>query len=105
MPGGKLSDPNVVPTSREGGRHNPPGSYGPPIDAMAHHRDGAEPHAAPRVSAAIQFFEDTQLQDRIRQAGGRGWFWPVAVVRHRGDRRAITPRRIGSPAFSRRRND
>ncbi len=52
-----------------------------------------------------QFFEDTEFQDRIRQAGGSVWFCPVAVVRHRVDRRTITPRRIVSTAFSRGRND
>lgn len=51
------------------------------------------------------FFEDTELQDRIRAAGGRVWFCPGAVVRHRVDRGAVTPRRVVSTAFARGRND
>ena len=52
-----------------------------------------------------EFFEDTEFQDRVRNAGGSVWFCPGAVVQHRVDRRTITPRRIVSTAFSRGRND
>ena len=49
-------------------------------------------------------FEDTEFQDRIRQAGGAVWFSPAAIVRHRIPRRTITPRQISSTAFMRGRN-
>jgi len=52
-----------------------------------------------------QFYEDTELQDRVRKAGGSTWFCPEAVVYHRVDRRSVTPRRISSTAFIRGRND
>ena len=52
-----------------------------------------------------QFFEDTELQDRIRKAGGRIWFCPGAVVLHRVDRNAVTPRRVATTAFARGTND
>jgi len=52
-----------------------------------------------------QFYEDTELQDRVRQAGGSAWFCPEAVVYHRVDRRQVTPRLICSTAFSRGRSD
>jgi GT2 family glycosyltransferase len=52
-----------------------------------------------------QFYEDTELQDRVRKAGGSTWFCPGAIVYHRVDRRTVTPRRILSTAFSRGRND
>jgi glycosyltransferase involved in cell wall biosynthesis len=50
-------------------------------------------------------FEDTEFQDRFRAAGGTVWFCPTAVIRHRIDRGAITPRKIWSTAFARGRND
>jgi glucosyl-dolichyl phosphate glucuronosyltransferase len=50
-------------------------------------------------------YEDTEIQDRIRKAGGEVWFSPVSVVRHRVPRHAITPRQIASTAFTRGRND
>lgn len=50
-------------------------------------------------------FEDTELQDRLRKAGGTVWFCPDAGVQHRVDRGGITPRRISSTAFTRGRND
>jgi glucosyl-dolichyl phosphate glucuronosyltransferase len=52
-----------------------------------------------------QTFEDTEFQDRFRAAGGTVWFCPAAIIRHRIDRQAITPRRVWSTAFSRGRND
>lgn len=50
-------------------------------------------------------FEDTEFQDRFRAAGGTVWFCPTAIIRHRIDRGAITPRRMWSAAFARGRND
>src|SRR5687768_618294 len=52
-----------------------------------------------------EFFEDTELQDRVRKAGGATWFCPQAVVHHRVDRGSVTPRRICSTAFARGRSD
>jgi glycosyltransferase involved in cell wall biosynthesis len=52
-----------------------------------------------------RFYEDTELQDRVRKAGGSAWFCPEAVVYHRVDRRSVTPRRVCSTAFSRGRSD
>ena len=52
-----------------------------------------------------EFFEDTELQDRARKAGGSVWFCRGAIVHHRVDRRAVTPRRITSTAFGRGRGD
>jgi glycosyltransferase involved in cell wall biosynthesis len=49
-------------------------------------------------------FEDTEFQDRIRNAGGTVWFCPDAVVHHRVPREAVTPRRVSATAFSRGRN-
>jgi glucosyl-dolichyl phosphate glucuronosyltransferase len=51
------------------------------------------------------FFEDTELQDRARGAGGSIWFCPAASAEHRTERRLVTPRRIASTAFARGRND
>ncbi len=48
-------------------------------------------------------FEDTEFQDRVRAAGGAVWFCPEAQVRHRVDRRTVTPRRIARTAFDRGR--
>jgi GT2 family glycosyltransferase len=50
-----------------------------------------------------EFFEDTELQDRVRQGGGAVVFCPAAAVRHRVERRTVTPRRICSTAFTRGR--
>lgn len=50
-------------------------------------------------------FEDTELQDRAKQAGGSVWFCPDAVVRHRVPTESVTPRRILDTAFTRGRND
>jgi glucosyl-dolichyl phosphate glucuronosyltransferase len=52
-----------------------------------------------------EFFEDTELQDRVRNAGGSTWFCPKAVVYHRVDRASVTPRHILTTAFARGRND
>jgi hypothetical protein len=52
-----------------------------------------------------RFYEDTELQDRVRSAGGSTWFCPEAVVHHRVDRRSVTPRRVSSAAFIRGRNN
>ena len=52
-----------------------------------------------------RFYEDTELQDRVRNAGGSAWFCPEAVVHHRVDRRVVTPRLICSTAFSRGQSD
>jgi glycosyltransferase involved in cell wall biosynthesis len=52
-----------------------------------------------------RFYEDTELQDRVRAAGGSTWFCPDAVVYHRVDRASVTPRRISSAAFTRGRNN
>jgi hypothetical protein len=51
------------------------------------------------------FFEDTELQDRVRGAGGGIWFCPAASTEHRTERRLVTPRRIASTAFARGRNE
>lgn len=50
-------------------------------------------------------FEDTELQERARDAGGGVWFCPAAVVHHRVDRRTVTPRRVVSFAFDRGRRE
>jgi glycosyltransferase involved in cell wall biosynthesis len=52
-----------------------------------------------------EFFEDTELQDRVRKSGGSVWFCPAARVHHRTDRRSVTPGRITSTAFARGRNE
>ena len=52
-----------------------------------------------------EFFEDTELQDRVRKAGGATWFCSQAVVHHRVGRGSVTPRRIFSTAFARGRNE
>jgi GT2 family glycosyltransferase len=49
-------------------------------------------------------FEDTEFQDRVRQAGGQVWFCPPAIGRHRMPRSSITPRQVTSTAFTRGRN-
>ena len=49
-------------------------------------------------------FEDTELQDRVRGAGGAVWFCSGAMVHHRVDRRSVTPRRVTGNAFARGRN-
>jgi GT2 family glycosyltransferase len=51
------------------------------------------------------YYEDTELQDRVRKAGGKTWFCPEAVVYHRLERRLVTPRRISTTAFSRGQSD
>jgi GT2 family glycosyltransferase len=50
-------------------------------------------------------YEDAEFEDRLRAAGGAVWFCPEALVRHRVNRRTITPRRVASTAFDRGRND
>lgn len=50
-------------------------------------------------------FEDTEFQDRIRNAGGAVWFCPSAIVHHRVDRQTITPSRVLGRAFARGRNE
>jgi glucosyl-dolichyl phosphate glucuronosyltransferase len=52
-----------------------------------------------------RFYEDTELQDRVRHVAGSTWFCPEAIVYHRVDRRSVTPRRVCSTAFSRGRSD
>jgi glycosyltransferase involved in cell wall biosynthesis len=52
-----------------------------------------------------RFYEDTELQDRVRAAGGSTWFCPEAGVYHRVERGSVTPRRVSSTAFARGRND
>jgi len=52
-----------------------------------------------------EFFEDTELQDRVRNAGGATWFCSQAVVHHRVNRTSVTPRRVCSTGFARGRND
>jgi hypothetical protein len=52
-----------------------------------------------------EFFEDTELQDRVKNAGGGTWFCSQAVVHHRVRRGSVTPRRICSTAFARGRNE
>jgi GT2 family glycosyltransferase len=46
-------------------------------------------------------FEDTELQDRVRAAGGSVWFCPGAVLRHRVERAAVTRREMVLRAFAR----
>ena len=50
-------------------------------------------------------FEDTELQDRAKEAGGSVWFCPEAVVHHRVPRESVTARGILGTAFTRGRND
>jgi glycosyltransferase involved in cell wall biosynthesis len=50
-------------------------------------------------------FEDTELQDRLRDSGGVVWFCPSAEVKHRIPRGIITPRRVAATAFDRGRNE
>lgn len=50
-------------------------------------------------------YEDAEFEDRLRLSGGAVWFCPAAMVRHRVDRRTITPRRVASTAFDRGRNE
>jgi glucosyl-dolichyl phosphate glucuronosyltransferase len=50
-------------------------------------------------------FEDTELQDRVRAAGGSVWFVPGAVVHHRIARRGVTPCRVLMTTFTRGRNE
>ena len=50
-------------------------------------------------------FEDAELQDRVRAAGGTVWFVPDAAVRHRVERGRTSPRAIVANAFGRGRND
>ncbi|HEU4993242.1 MAG TPA: glycosyltransferase [Gemmatimonadaceae bacterium] len=50
-------------------------------------------------------FEDTAMQDRVREAEGSVWFCPAAVVQHRVARHSVTPRRVTSNAFARGRNE
>jgi GT2 family glycosyltransferase len=50
-------------------------------------------------------FEDTELQDRVRAAGGSVWFCPDAPIRHRVPRARSSPGRILQNAFGRGRND
>ncbi len=50
-------------------------------------------------------FEDTEFQDRVRNAGGTVWFCPGAILHHRVDRQTITPRRVLSTAYARGRNE
>jgi len=52
-----------------------------------------------------QFYEDTELQDRVRRASGSTWFCPEAIVYHRVARDSVTPRSVCSNAFSRGRCD
>jgi glycosyltransferase involved in cell wall biosynthesis len=52
-----------------------------------------------------EYFEDTELQDRLRRAGGSSWFCPAARVHHRVDRKSVTVRRITYTAFARGRNE
>jgi GT2 family glycosyltransferase len=49
-------------------------------------------------------YEDTELQDRIREAGEAVWFCRDAVVAHRVPREAITPARVLETAFTHGRN-
>lgn len=57
------------------------------------------------VGKDSEYFEDTELQDRLRRAGGSSWFCPAARVYHRVDRKSVTARRITYTAFARGRNE
>ncbi len=50
-------------------------------------------------------FEDVELVDRVRTAGGQVWYCPTAVVHHRVDAAATRPRALVSKAFNRGAND
>jgi glucosyl-dolichyl phosphate glucuronosyltransferase len=50
-------------------------------------------------------FEDTELQDRFRAAGGSVWFCPGPPIQHRVPRARALPRPILQNAFGRGRND
>jgi glucosyl-dolichyl phosphate glucuronosyltransferase len=50
-------------------------------------------------------FEDAELQDRVRSAGGTVWFCVDAAIRHRVERTRAAPRAILANAFARGRND
>ncbi len=50
-------------------------------------------------------FEDTELQDRLREGGGTVWFCPETPIRHRVPRERSSPAAILQNAFGRGRND
>ena len=50
-------------------------------------------------------YEDTEYQDRIRDAGGTVWFCPGSVLKHRVEFDRIRPHRVMSQAFGRGRNE
>ena len=50
-------------------------------------------------------FEDVELVDRVRTAGGKVWYCPTAIVHHRVDPSASRPRSLVSRAFNRGAND
>ena len=54
-----------------------------------------------RVGDERGTYEDTELQDRLRAAGGSVWFRSDAVVEHRVDRTVLTPRHVVLQAFAR----
>jgi glycosyltransferase involved in cell wall biosynthesis len=57
------------------------------------------------VGEDSEYFEDTELQDRVQRDGGISWFCPAARVYHRVDRKSVTARRITYGAFARGRNE
>jgi hypothetical protein len=75
------------------------------MDAVGAWNEAAGLQGEGRVEGDSSSFEDTELQDRVRAAGGTVWFSPGAVVEHRVDRRAVTPRRLAANAFARGRNE
>jgi glucosyl-dolichyl phosphate glucuronosyltransferase len=75
------------------------------IRASAFDRFGRWDESLGRRADERGTFEDAEYQDRLRQAGGKVWFCPRAVVHHRLARGEINPRRVLRTAFARGRND
>jgi glycosyltransferase involved in cell wall biosynthesis len=99
-----------IPVLSWGERERPLGRYEHLWGAnMAAHRAVFEVHGAWDESIGRRgdergTFEDVELQERLRAAGGDVWYLPDAWIRHRVPRPAVTPRSIVSNAFARGRN-
>jgi glycosyltransferase involved in cell wall biosynthesis len=64
-------------------------------------RLGSWNHALGRRGDERGTFEDTELQDRARAAGGTVWFCRDAVLQHRVPRSSLTRRELALKAFAR----
>jgi glycosyltransferase involved in cell wall biosynthesis len=64
-------------------------------------RVGPWDHAVGRRGDERGTFEDTELQDRVRSAGGTIWFCRDAVLQHRVARSTLTRRELVLRAFAR----